>query len=400
MQKNDVLLARQPIYDRNKTLHGYELLFRNSVQNKAEITCDDVATSSVLLNAFTETDFEEVTNNLPAFVNFSAELLDQPPFFDPENVVIEILEDVDINKKVIERILQLRKEGYVIALDDYALEPKYKPLLPHIDIVKVDLPATPPNKLQQVVSYLRQFKLTLLAEKVETPEEFKLCHELGFDLFQGYFLARPEIIKGRKMETSELSVLHLIAEVQNPDTDIEKLVEVISRDPMLSFKLLKLVNSAAFRRSKEIESIKNAVLVLGLNRVKGWASLLALSKLSNKPEALQETAFIRALACEKIAERLSPNLRDSFYTVGLLSSLDAFFNQPLETILKELPIDDTLKKALTQHEGLPGLALNTTLNFEQSKLDSIDWTKLASMNLTPSDINSIYYQASGLAQST
>jgi EAL and modified HD-GYP domain-containing signal transduction protein len=399
MQKNDVLLARQPIYDRNKTLHGYELLFRNSVQNKAEITCNDVATSSVLLNAFTETDFEEVTNNLPAFVNFSAELLEQPPFFDPENVVIEILEDVDINKKVIERILQLRKKGYVIALDDYALEPKYKPLLPHIDIVKVDLPATPPNKLQQVVSYLRQFKLTLLAEKVETPEEFKLCHELGFDLFQGYFLARPEIIKGRKMETSELSVLHLIAEVQNPDTDIEKLVEVISRDPMLSFKLLKLVNSAAFRRSKEIESIKNAVLVLGLNRVKGWASLLALSKLSNKPEALQETAFIRALACEKIAERLSPNLRDSFYTVGLLSSLDAFFNQPLETILKELPIDDTLKKALTQHEGLPGLALNTTLNFEQSKLDSIDWDKLASMNLTPSDINSIYYQASGLAQS-
>jgi EAL and modified HD-GYP domain-containing signal transduction protein len=399
MQKNDVLLARQPIYDRNKTLHGYELLFRNSVQNKAEITCNDVATSSVLLNAFTETDFEEVTNNLPAFVNFSAELLEQPPFFDPENVVIEILEDVDINKKIIERILQLRKKGYVIALDDYALEPKYKPLLPHIDIVKVDLPATPPNKLQQVVSYLRQFKLTLLAEKVETPEEFKLCHELGFDLFQGYFLARPEIVKGRKMETSELSVLHLIAEVQNPDTDIEKLVEVISRDPMLSFKLLKLVNSAAFRRSKEIESIKNAVLVLGLNRVKGWASLLALSKLSNKPEALQETAFIRALACEKIAERLSPNLRDSFYTVGLLSSLDAFFNQPLETILKELPIDDTLKKALTQHEGLPGLALNTTLNFEQSKLDSIDWDKLASMNLTPSDINSIYYQASGLAQS-
>jgi EAL and modified HD-GYP domain-containing signal transduction protein len=399
MQKNDVLLARQPIYDRNKTLHGYELLFRNSVQNKAEITCNDVATSSVLLNAFTETDFEEVTNNLPAFVNFSAELLEHPPFFDPENVVIEILEDVDINKKVIERILQLRKKGYVIALDDYALEPKYKPLLPHIDIVKVDLPATPPNKLQQVVSYLRQFKLTLLAEKVETPEEFKLCHELGFDLFQGYFLARPEIVKGRKMETSELSVLHLIAEVQNPDTDIEKLVEVISRDPMLSFKLLKLVNSAAFRRSKEIESIKNAVLVLGLNRVKGWASLLALSKLSNKPEALQETAFIRALACEKIAERLSPNLRDSFYTVGLLSSLDAFFNQPLETILKELPIDDTLKKALTQHEGLPGLALNTTLNFEQSKLDSIDWDKLASMNLTPSDINSIYYQASGLAQS-
>jgi EAL and modified HD-GYP domain-containing signal transduction protein len=399
MQKNDVLLARQPIYDRNKALHGYELLFRNSVQNKAEITCNDVATSSVLLNAFTETDFEEVTNNLPAFVNFSAELLEQPPFFDPENVVIEILEDVDINKKVIERILQLRKKGYVIALDDYALEPKYKPLLPHIDIVKVDLPATPPNKLQQVVSYLRQFKLTLLAEKVETPEEFKLCHELGFDLFQGYFLARPEIVKGRKMETSELSVLHLIAEVQNPDTDIEKLVEVISRDPMLSFKLLKLVNSAAFRRSKEIESIKNAVLVLGLNRVKGWASLLALSKLSNKPEALQETAFIRALACEKIAERLSPNLRDSFYTVGLLSSLDAFFNQPLETILKELPIDDTLKKALTQHEGLPGLALNTTLNFEQSKLDSIDWDKLASMNLTPSDINSIYYQASGLAQS-
>lgn len=399
MQKNDVLLARQPIYDRDKTLHGYELLFRNSAQNKAEITCNDVATSSVLLNAFTETDFEAVTNNLPAFVNFSAELLDQPPFFDPENVVIEILEDVVINKKVIERILQLRKKGYVIALDDYALEPKYKPLLPHIDIVKVDLPSTPPNKLQRVVSYLRQFKLTLLAEKVETHEEFNICHKLGFDLYQGYFLARPEIVKGRKLETSELSVLQLIAEVQSPDTDIKKLVEVIARDPLLSFKLLKLVNSAAFRRSKEIESIKNAVLVLGISRVKGWASLLALSKLSNKPEALQETAFIRALVCEKIAERLSPNLRDSFYTVGLLSSLDAFFDQPLETILTELPIDDTLKKALTQHEGLHGLALNTTLNFEQSKLDSIDWTQLASMNLTPSDINSIYYQASGLAQS-
>jgi EAL and modified HD-GYP domain-containing signal transduction protein len=397
MTHKDVLLARQPIYDVHKNIKAYELLFRDSDENQAVISCDSSATSNVLLNLFTESDLENVTNGLPAYINFSEELLSAPPLFDPSKIVIEILEGVKITPDVVKQIIKLKKLGYQIALDDFVMDPKYRPLMPYVDIVKVELPAIPKDELPGVLAYLNQFELTLLAEKVETHEEYANCLNLGFQLFQGYFLSKPEMVHGNKLGANQLSVLELITELQRPNAEIKDLTQIISKDPALSYKLLKLINSAAFQRVRTIDSIHMAVALLGITHVKSWASLLALSSLDSKPDALQYIAFVRALTCEKIASRIHPEKSDQFYTIGLLSCLDAFFDQSLETILESLPIEESMRAALLQRQGLGGLILDTTILFEQAQLEQINWVELEQHNLSPQDINDIYYDASAIA---
>ena len=397
MQKNDVLLARQPIYTQHKEIFGYELLFRDNEENRAQIFCDLSATSNVLLNLFTESDLEEVTGGTPAFVNFSGELLSAPPIFDPHAVVIEILEHVEITPSLIKHIIKLKKSGYTLALDDVVQAEKYKPLLQYIDIVKVELPGQTAEQLKATVDYLAAYDVQLLAEKVETQEEFDACKALGFDLFQGYFLSKPQIVKGKKLNTNQIGVLNLIAELQNPETDVKQLSEIIGQDPVLSYKLLKLINSAAYRRSKQIDSIRSAVALLGIARIRSWASLLALSKLDNKPEALQYVAIVRAMTCEKLAERLAPQSQGEFYTAGLFSCLDAFFDQPISEVIDQLPLKDSLRDALRGSDTAQGIALSSTILFEQGKLDQIDWSKLNELGLTSQDLNDIYYQSSALA---
>ncbi len=404
MHKQDVLLARQPIYDKERNIVGYELLFRDpetfSRQNPQAAFDGNRATSSVLLNLFTESDLNSVTGGLPAYINFTEELIHTPPLIDADALVIEILEDIPVTDRLVESLKSLKKNGYTLALDDFAMGAQYEAILPLIDIVKLELPALDDASLAQALTSLRKYPLKLLAEKVETPEQFKRCVELGCDLFQGYFLSKPEDVKGRKLATSKLAVIQLISEIQNPEVDIPGLTRVIMKDPALSFKLLKLVNSAAFRRSREIESIQMAVALLGLDRVKSWASLLALSKIDDKPQALHMLALVRALMSEKLAEFIAPQLSDRFYTVGLLSCLDAFFDQALAEIVQGISLDQTTREALLDHSGPAGLALSTTLLFEQCLWHKIDWAALAKYQLTAKHLNDIYLEASQLALET
>ncbi|KZZ42342.1 hypothetical protein A3758_07230 [Oleiphilus sp. HI0118] len=397
MQKDDVLLARQPIYDANKEIYGYELLFRDNEQNAANILCDLSATSNVLLNLFTESDLQFVTGGAPAFVNFSGELLMERPIFDPHSIVIEILEHVKITPSFIKRVIELKKIGYTLALDDVVRAPQYKPLLPYIDIVKVDILGQTLSDIQNTVDYLKPFDLTLLAEKVETHKEFEACKAMGFQLFQGYFLAKPEIMHGQKLATNQIAVLGLVAELQDPTTDVKRISDIISQDPVISYKLLRLINSAAYRRTKEIDSINSAVALLGINRVRSWATLLALSKLDNKPDALQYIAIVRALTCEKLAQQIDPSMQTEYYTSGLLSCLDAFFDVPIVELIEQIPVKESMREALIDRTGSQGLIINSTLLFEQGRVDEIDWEGLAEIGLDPQLINDTYYECSALA---
>ena len=397
MQKDDVLLARQPIYDVDKEIHAYELLFRDNEQNAANILCDLSATSNVLLNLFTDSDLEYVTGGAPAFVNFSGELLMERPIFDPHSIVIEILEHVKITPTFIKRVIELKRAGYTLALDDVVQAPHYKPLLPYIDIVKVDILGQSMAAIQDTVDYLKPFNLKLLAEKVETHQEFEACKEMGFELFQGYFLAKPEIMHGQKLATNQIVVLGLVAELQDPSTDVKRISEIISQDPVISYKLLRLINSAAYRRANEIDSIKSAVALLGINRVRSWATLLALSKLDNKPDALQYVAIVRALTCEKLAQKIDPSLQTEYYTSGLLSCLDAFFDVPIEELVQQIPVKETMREALINRTGDQGLIISSILSFEQGRVDEIDWDGLTKLGLDPQLINDTYYECSAQA---
>jgi EAL and modified HD-GYP domain-containing signal transduction protein len=253
------------------------------------------------------------------------------------------------------------------------------------------------DMLIATINTLKQYQLKILAEKIETPELFNRCKELGCDMFQGYFLAKPEIIKGKKISANKMTVLNLINEIQSPETDLNELTRIIARDPVLSYKLLKLINSAAFKRSNTIDSIHRAVTLLGIDKIKSWASLLALSKLNDKPEALHYTALVRALMCEKLAEYIQLDAKATFYTAGLFSSLDAFFDQELSDIVKHLSLDDQLNEALLNRKGLTGLALHTTILFEQSEWHKIKWTELSQYELCVKRINEIYFECCQMA---
>jgi EAL and modified HD-GYP domain-containing signal transduction protein len=266
-EPQDILLARQPIYDTSKEVIGYELLFRENTDIPTTGVFDgNRATSRVLLSLFTESDIATITHGLPAFINFTSELLHNPPLFDPKVIIIEVLENIVITDKIISSLKSLKKKGYTLALDDFVMDEKYRPILEFVDIIKLELPEMDDATLAKTISSLKQYKVKILAEKIETPELFNRCKELGCDMFQGYFLAKPEIIKGKKIAANKMAVLSLISEIQAPEIDMTGLTKIISRDPALSFKLLKLINSAAFKRSNTIDSIHRAVTLLGIEK--------------------------------------------------------------------------------------------------------------------------------------
>jgi len=399
MDKQDILLARQPIYDTNKVVIGYELLFRENDTLPLTNFDGNRATSRVLLSLFTETDLTSVTGGLPAFVNFTAELLNSTPLFNPKTIIIEVLEDIEITNEVINNLKSLKKKGYTLALDDFIMDDRYKPVLELVDIIKLELPEMNDEELISTIKALKKYNVKLLAEKIETQAEFKRCKELGCDMFQGYFLSKPEIIKGKKLAAGKLSIISLISEIQAPNVDMKGLTKIITKDPALSFKLLKLINSAAFKRSNTIESIHKAITLLGIDKIKSWVSLLALSKLDDKPQSLHFIALVRALMCEKLANFINPDEKEKFYTVGLLSCLDAFFDQSIDQVVSHIMLDESISKALLSYAGDAGLALQTTLNFEQSHWQKLNWEKLGKFDLNVKKISAIYYECSTLAMS-
>jgi EAL and modified HD-GYP domain-containing signal transduction protein len=393
MDKEDILLARQPIYDTHKEIVAYELLFRSNSQIEQGRFDGNMATSNVLLNLFTEGDFDAITGGSPAFINFTEELIKSPPPLDPKKVVIEVLEDIEITAQLVANIKHLKHLGYTIALDDFVMAERYAPLLPFADIIKLELPAMSRTELQQTVESLRPFAVRLLAEKIETPEMFGVCQQLGCDLFQGFFLSKPEIITGRKIPDNKLVILNLIAELQNPDTEIKDLTRIIKGDPALSFKLLKLINSAAFGASRNVESIQHAVTLLGLERIKSWASLLALQNIQDKPVALNQIALIRAITCEQLARYLAPGKAPLFYTAGLFSCLAAFFDTELGEIISKIPLHGEVKSALLEYSGAAGMALKTAIFFEESRWNEVPWAALNKQGVNATVLNTLYHQS-------
>ncbi|SDL42654.1 EAL and modified HD-GYP domain-containing signal transduction protein [Modicisalibacter muralis] len=384
--RTTVLFARQPIYDRQRGLVGCELLFRPCPDtNACSMPFDgDIATLQVMISAFTETNIREVCEHTPAYINFTASTLKTELPFSPNDMVVEILETVEADAEVIAAIRRCQAQGYRIALDDYRLKDIDHPLLPFADIVKLDYPHFDTIELTRLVVALRQAspRLLILAEKIETHEDFLCCLEAGCDLFQGYFLARPAPVQGQHMPQSRLSVMQLLAKLNHPDVSIRELTDIVQRDPFMSVRLMKMADSAYYRRAHDITSVQMAVTLIGQRRIRNLASMLALTKLDDKPHALQKLALIRGYLCEELAEHL-PDRPTSGFTVGLFSCLDAFFDLPLDTILDDIPLHDSIKQAILAHSGSIGLILSTVLHLERCELDTLDWPALGALGITP-----------------
>ncbi len=387
----DILLARQPIYDRSLRVFAYELLFRGNHSGSALVADGNQATAQVLINAYTGFEPDATQVDLPAFINLTKDLLlaeDSLPL--PESrVVLEILEDVKVDDQLIARVKELKSQGFRLALDDFVLNENNKQLVPHVDFIKIDIRQLTLEQLREHVRYLRQFSgLKLLAEKVETEQEFEYCRDLGFDLFQGYFLERPTIVKGRSLDPATHVVLQLLKELQDPNTTADKVAEIISRDAALTYKLLRIINSAAYGLRQQIESLSQAVVLLGFRQIRSWAVLISLARASKRPSEIMNKLLVRAGTCERYARYTQHAETDSFFIVGLFSGLGMLLCTDLAEALEQLPLSEDVKKAILEHEGPAGEVLAIVQALEDG-----NWQFLMEKNVDGKQLNTAYMEA-------
>ncbi len=340
--ESNIYVARQPIFRPTNKVFGYELLFRSGFENFADDKINDEATTSnVLINSFMVFGLRKLTEGKRAFINFNGEMILRryPTLLAKEDIVIEILEDVIITPDLISSCRKLVEMGYMLALDDFIYRPELDPLLKLAKIVKFDIRAMSMGELARDVEKVRPFNVKLLAEKVETKEEFAATREMGFHFFQGYFFCRPEIISGREIPPSKIQYLQLLRLIQDENYNFEKIANLIAHNVSLSVKLLRYVNSAAIAPRTKIKSLQTAIALIGELNIRSWLSIIMLSMLaSEKPQELIKLCIERAGFCSRIGASLPGRRKDTstFFIVGMFSLLDVMLDQPMGQILKDL----------------------------------------------------------------
>ena len=400
--------ARQPILDANKNLYGYELLFRDSIDNVFPEVDGDEATSKMIEASKFNMGISEFTSNKPAFINFTLETLSQgyPEMLTNEEVVIEILETVKPGKKLLNNCKDLHSKGYKIALDDYEHQSVWAHFYPFIKIIKIDIQKTNLDEIKQVIEAIKDHPhIDLLAEKVETYIEYEQALQLGFKYFQGFFFAKPEMVKTKSLSPSQLSMAELLYETSKPELDLSSITSVFERDVSLSYKLLRYANSAIFRRRSEISTIKQALVILGSSELKRFLGLMfAVTANPDKPTELIKLAMTRAKFCELVAHDLKSQIDDSIaFLTGLLSMIDAILDEELEVVLAKLPLAAEIKEPLLTRKGVMAAIIKllefiehaqwdkTNLVMEKLKLDKEQAVKHYNAALTWAD------EQSGLA---
>lgn len=375
-KQSKIFVARQPIFDSNKNIYGYELLFRNGLENFFDQSQDlDYASFKVLMDSFLLFDFKELTRGKRAFLNLTGKVLlsELAYTFTTDSIVVELLENITPDDEIIAACKKLKSKGYILALDDFEYHPDYKPLIDLADIIKIDFIATQGIERRRVIEKSGEKRIKFLAEKVETIEEYNQGLQMGYSYFQGYYFSKPVILSGKDVPSYKVNLLQILKELQEPESSITRLEKIIERDVSLSYKLLRFINSAAFGMINDIRSIRQALVILGIYEFKKWMSMVLLSQLgSDKPDELIINSLIRAHFCELTAERLGQKSKKSdYFLMGLFSLIDAFLDRPMSDIMADLPIPLEIKQAIENKEGIPGQVLQLIINYEQSKWDKV-----------------------------
>ena len=366
------LIARQPILDIHKKLYGYELLYRGGPGKKLGEVSGEQATASLLSSAFLTGDIEAISNQRLCFINFTQELLEKNlPFnFPSTKIVVEILEDVEPTAKIVSVCQQLKKNGYTLALDDFVYNRKYEPLLELTKFVKIDIRLTPLNTLTRTLNLLKHHPVKMLAERVETREEFELANRLGFSFFQGYFFSKPENIGITEISSIKVNLLLLLAEVTKRETELERLRDIISMDVAITYKLMRFLNSAYYYLLQEVKSVAHAVAFLGEKELRRFVMLVIISELATeKPDELVRLALVRAKFCELLGNSAlcSSSQCTDLYMTGLFSLLDAMLDSPMSEILDKLPVNSTVKDALLGKDNSYRSFLRLSQAFERNQ---------------------------------
>ncbi len=377
------LIGRQPILNRDEQIYGYELLFRSADSlGAANVNDASQATASVILNTLSGFGIQQILGNRPGFINLELEILmsDSLELLPKDMVVLELLETLEVTPELLQRCIELKEAGFVLALDDHEYSPIYEELYKIIDIVKVDLMATPVDTLAPSIEHYQNYPLKLLAEKVETKEEFLKCLDLGFDYFQGYYFAKPSVIERKKIDEGASALLKLMRQLME-DAEIEDIEKTFRSSPGLTYKLLLLVNSVSFVGLQKIQTVRHAISMLGRAQIKRWVQLaLFASDDSHAIEnPLVDMAAVRGGLMEQLAiasPRLkgNPDAPDQAFMTGILSLLESLYDIQMDQIAGELNLSEDVQLALLNREGHFGKLLTLTESIE--KLDFITASKL------------------------
>jgi c-di-GMP-related signal transduction protein len=387
--KQSSLVGRQAIFDRQMEVFGYELLYRDGMNNSANIVDGDEATARVMVNTILEMGLDQIAGNAQAFLNLTANffLSQHYEVLPTKNVVLEVLESIEPTPSVLQALTQARQDGYQIALDDFVLRESHRALMDHADYVKVDVLALTHEELREQVAMFQGYPVRLLAEKVEDQGMYDQCLALGFEYFQGYFFCKPQILEGVSLSSNRMAIVLLLAKLQNPKIEIYELEDLVKNDVALSVKLLRYVNSASVGLPRSVDSISQAITLVGTDRMRQWASLLVLAQTGNKPSELMRVALIRARMCESLCPLLGMSSSQGF-TVGLFSILDAYFDCEMRHLLTDLPLAPEILGALLRKEGGLGVILEGILTYERGELN-----QEAIRGVEPTILNSVYWQS-------
>jgi c-di-GMP phosphodiesterase len=386
----EFLISRQPIFNRETEVVGYELLDHAYWTEPPAQLPSLQFTTQVLVNTLANTGVDSLSGGKKIFIRANRYFLQQlpSPAWPPAKTILEIAPEMAEDEAVLNALTLLVKQGYTIALDQVAALPKEMGRLASIvTIVKVPLRGDR-MLLTETVNQLRLHRFQMLAQDVHTQDDWADCRHLGFMYFQGYFICQPRALLWRRADASRFTVLRTLARIQNPDADFKSLGNIIAQDASLSHRLLALVNSPAFSLSRTINSLEQAVAFLGLNQLRAWLTVLTMAAIPDKPPELTNLAMLRAKMCELLAPYVAQRKSDAFFVVGLFSVLDALLDLPMAEVLKQLPLTPEIVDGLDRRQGAPGYALKIALIYERG-----DWERLERAKLKLDIVGSAFRQA-------
>lgn len=373
----NIYLARQAIYDKNFKVQGYELLFRNSDENRFIGDIDEDSATIKLISNCATIGLNELINNKKAYINFSQGVLlkDVASLLDKDRVIIEILENVKPTEEVINILKTLKENGYTIALDDVVFYSNYKNFGNLIDIYKIDFMNTNVVERKVLIGALKKFnpKAKLLAEKIETIKEYNEAIEYGYTYFQGFYFSKPIMIQGKDIPIRNITCFNIMSELLRDDFDLDKIESVIKTDVSISYKLMKFLNSATFSFVQPISSIRQAIMLLGRRELKKWLSLVVMSEMQGgKNEELTTNTIIRGRFCELVQAKINPSKKSLAFMVGLFSNLDTYMQRKMEDIIEELPVEEEIKSALVGENNELRKILNLVYSYEKMNVNDIE----------------------------
>lgn len=386
-------VARQPIFDRDQKVYGYELLFRDGVKNffanpDLESACRHTLDTSLLVGA------EELCGGAHIFINCTREVLLEGyvTLLPPKLTVVEILENIAPDAEVSAACASIKQAGYRLALDDYVPDDPRESLIGIADFIKFDLIATPRDRWTEMVERYAGRGTLLLAEKVETHDDFHAVRDLGFDYFQGYFFQKPVVFSAQGVPACQLNYLRMLQVVHQPELDWKTLELLIKQEASLCYRLLRYLNSAMFAFANEIKSVRHALSMIGEREVRRWISLVATMGASrNQPDELVQSALVRARFCEVMAQRVRHTGSDSFL-VGLLSLMNTILGISMPELLERVAVDREIKAALLGEMNRPRLFLELACAQE-----SADWAKCTSLasklRMSEGEVSQVYMDA-------